>query len=213
MSISAMTRRNALVALSAFGLSLTGAASSARAQSGLRFSAIVVNVAPLRPLTGEPDRLLDGAGARAGSAARLGASSRAGRARRADFRSPNRLDLSRPEPRRAGAEGFGAGHDHRKLPCSGTARRNRVGNPVAGDCVLLSERGRPGACRASLSRTHCRSRPDLRRLGAEGTWALGGACRCEGVEPDADFYGPDLRTGQLTVLLSVIILCKNLVDL
>ena len=54
MSISAMTRRNALVALGAFGLSLTGAASSARAQSGLRFSAIVVNVAPLRPLTGEP---------------------------------------------------------------------------------------------------------------------------------------------------------------
>jgi hypothetical protein len=54
MSISAMTRRNALAALGAFGLSLTGAASSARAQSGLRFSAIVVNVAPLRPLTGEP---------------------------------------------------------------------------------------------------------------------------------------------------------------
>jgi hypothetical protein len=54
MSISAMTRRNALAALGAFGLSLMGAASSARAQSGLRFSAIVVNVAPLRPLTGEP---------------------------------------------------------------------------------------------------------------------------------------------------------------
>jgi hypothetical protein len=54
MVASAMTRRDALATLGAFGLSLTGAASSARAQSGLRFSAIVVNVAPLRPLTGEP---------------------------------------------------------------------------------------------------------------------------------------------------------------
>jgi hypothetical protein len=54
MVASAMTRRDALAALGAFGLTLTGAASSALAQSGLRFSAIVVNVAPLRPLTGEP---------------------------------------------------------------------------------------------------------------------------------------------------------------
>jgi hypothetical protein len=54
MVASAMTRRGALAALGAFGLTLTGAVFSARAQSGLRFSAIVVNVAPLRPLTGEP---------------------------------------------------------------------------------------------------------------------------------------------------------------
>ena len=54
MVASAMTRRDALAALGAFGLTLTGAASSARAQSGLRFSNIVVNVEPLRALTGEP---------------------------------------------------------------------------------------------------------------------------------------------------------------
>jgi hypothetical protein len=54
MVASAMTRRGALAALSAFGLALTGVTSGARAQSGLRFSAIVVDVAPLRPLTGEP---------------------------------------------------------------------------------------------------------------------------------------------------------------
>ena len=172
MSISAMTRRNALAALGAFGLSLTGAASSARAQSGLRFSAIVVNVAPLRPLTGEPTASwMEQALAQALPRA-LGPHLAPGARGAPILRSPNRLDLSRPEPRRPGAEGFGAGHDHRKLPCSGTARRNRVGNPVAGDCVLLSERGRPGARRASLSRTHCRSRSDLRRLGAEGAWAL-----------------------------------------
>ena len=51
---SAMTRRGALAALGAFGLSLTCAASGALAQSGLRFSAIRVNVEPLRALTGEP---------------------------------------------------------------------------------------------------------------------------------------------------------------
>jgi hypothetical protein len=54
MVASAMTRRGVLVSLGAFGLSLTCGASGALAQSGLRFSAIVVNVAPLRPLTGEP---------------------------------------------------------------------------------------------------------------------------------------------------------------
>jgi hypothetical protein len=54
MVASAMTRRDALAALGAFGLTLTGAAFSARAQSGLRFSNIVVNVEPLRALTGEP---------------------------------------------------------------------------------------------------------------------------------------------------------------
>jgi hypothetical protein len=54
MVASAMTRRDALAALGAFGLTLTGAVSSARAQSGLRFSNIVVNVEPLRALTGDP---------------------------------------------------------------------------------------------------------------------------------------------------------------
>jgi hypothetical protein len=54
MVASAVTRRDALAALGAFGLTLTGAASSARAQSGLRFSNIVVNVEPLRALTGDP---------------------------------------------------------------------------------------------------------------------------------------------------------------
>src|SRR5580698_9727209 len=54
MVASAITRRDALAALGAFGLSLTGAASSARAQSGLRFRDIVVNVEPLRALTGDP---------------------------------------------------------------------------------------------------------------------------------------------------------------
>ena len=54
MVASAMTRRDALADLGAFGLTLTGAAFSARAQNGLRFSNIVVNVEPLRALTGDP---------------------------------------------------------------------------------------------------------------------------------------------------------------
>jgi hypothetical protein len=54
MVASAMTRRAGLAALGAFGLSLTCAASGARAQSGLRFSSIVVNVAPLRASAGDP---------------------------------------------------------------------------------------------------------------------------------------------------------------
>ena len=54
MVASAMTRRDALAAVGAFGLSLTGAASSARAQSGMRFRDIVVNVEPLRALDGDP---------------------------------------------------------------------------------------------------------------------------------------------------------------
>jgi hypothetical protein len=56
MVVTAVTRRGALAVLGAgaFGLSLTCAASSARAQNGLRFSNIVVNVEPLRALTGDP---------------------------------------------------------------------------------------------------------------------------------------------------------------
>ena len=54
MVASATTRRDALAALGAFGLSLTCAASRALAQSGLRFGAIRVNVEPLRALTGDP---------------------------------------------------------------------------------------------------------------------------------------------------------------
>jgi hypothetical protein len=54
MVASAMTRRGALAALGAFGLSLTGAASGALAQNALRFSNIRVNVEPLRALTGDP---------------------------------------------------------------------------------------------------------------------------------------------------------------
>jgi hypothetical protein len=53
MVASAMTRRGALAALGAFGLALS-AASSARAQSGLRFRGIVVNVEPLRARFGDP---------------------------------------------------------------------------------------------------------------------------------------------------------------
>jgi hypothetical protein len=54
MVVSAMTRRAALALLGSFGLSLTRAVSSARAQSGLRFRGVVVNVEPLRALTGDP---------------------------------------------------------------------------------------------------------------------------------------------------------------
>src|SRR5271167_5171384 len=54
MVASAMTRRDALAALGAFGLTLTGAASSARGQNGLRFRDIVVNVEPLRATNGDP---------------------------------------------------------------------------------------------------------------------------------------------------------------
>ena len=76
------------------------------------------------------DRGLDGAGARAGLASGSRASSRARRQKRPGPRGPDRLDLSRSEPRRSGAERLGAGHDHRKLPCSGTAgRRSRRKSP------------------------------------------------------------------------------------
>jgi hypothetical protein len=173
MVASAMTRRGALAALGAFGLSLTGAASGALAQSGLRFGAVRVNVEPLRALTGDPTAAWMELGARAGFASSVGASFCAWRQERAGPGGPDRLDLSRLEPRRPGAAGFGAGHDHRKLPCPGTTGRNRVANPVAGDCVLLPERRRPGARRASLSRAHCCSRAGLRWLGAAGAWTLG----------------------------------------
>ncbi|MBV9908165.1 MAG: hypothetical protein JOY52_11425 [Hyphomicrobiales bacterium] len=53
MVVNAMTRRGALAVLGEFGLS-TLAASSARAQRGLRFGAVVVNVGPLRALMGDP---------------------------------------------------------------------------------------------------------------------------------------------------------------
>ena len=54
MVASAMTRRGALSALGAFGLTLTSGAFNARAQSGLRFSGIRVNVEPLRARFGDP---------------------------------------------------------------------------------------------------------------------------------------------------------------
>jgi len=54
MVVSAVTRRTALALLAAFGLSLTRAPSTARAQNGLRFRGVVVNVEPLRALTGDP---------------------------------------------------------------------------------------------------------------------------------------------------------------
>ena len=54
MVASAMTRRAALAALGSFGLSLVGAPSGARAQYGLRFRAIRVNVEPLRANSGDP---------------------------------------------------------------------------------------------------------------------------------------------------------------
>jgi hypothetical protein len=54
MVVSAMTRRDALAVLGAFGLSLMLAAPAALAQNGLRFGNIRVNVEPLRGLTGDP---------------------------------------------------------------------------------------------------------------------------------------------------------------
>lgn len=53
MVASVITRRDVLAVFGAFGLSAC-AASSARAQGGLRFRGIVVNVEPLRALTGDP---------------------------------------------------------------------------------------------------------------------------------------------------------------
>jgi hypothetical protein len=53
MVASAINRRGALALLGAFGLSAR-AVSSARAQGGLRFSAVRVNVEPLRALMGDP---------------------------------------------------------------------------------------------------------------------------------------------------------------
>jgi hypothetical protein len=54
MVASATTRRGALAVLGALGLSLTPAGPGALAGSGLRFRGIVVNVEPLRALTGDP---------------------------------------------------------------------------------------------------------------------------------------------------------------
>jgi hypothetical protein len=54
MVASAVTRRGALAVLGV-GLSATLAAPSARAQGGLRFRDIVVNVEPLRAQTGDPN--------------------------------------------------------------------------------------------------------------------------------------------------------------
>ncbi len=170
MVASAMTRRGALASLGAFGLSLTGA-SGARAQGGLEIQQHRGQRRAASRARRRSDSGLDGAGARAGFASRAGSSSRARRQKRAHSRGPDRLDLPRPKPWRAGAEGIGAGHDHRKLPCSWTARCNRVCDPVASDRLLLSERRRPSARRASLSRAHCRSRADLRGLGPEGARA------------------------------------------
>ena len=54
MVASVITRRGALAALGAFGLSFTCVGSSAQAQSGLRFRGVVVDVEPLRATTGDP---------------------------------------------------------------------------------------------------------------------------------------------------------------
>ncbi len=54
MVASAMTRRGALSALGAFGFTLTSGAFNARAQSGLRFGGIRVDVEPLRARFGDP---------------------------------------------------------------------------------------------------------------------------------------------------------------
>ena len=178
MVASAMTRRGALAALGAFGLTLTGAAFGARAQSGLRFRDIVVNVEPLRALTGDPTAAWMEQALRQALASGLGPPSRAWRQKRASSRGPDRLDLSRPEPRRPRGERLGAGHDHREVSCSGADGRNRAGSPAAGDRVLLSERRRPGARRTRLSRAHNDVGAGLRRLGAEGIGTLvrGGDC-------------------------------------
>ena len=53
MSFSVITRRGVLAVVGAFGLS-TLAGPSARAQGGLRFSGVRVNVEPLRAVTGDP---------------------------------------------------------------------------------------------------------------------------------------------------------------
>ena len=120
----------------------------ALAQSGLRFRDIVVNVEPLRAIAGDPtaawmEQALERRLCLRPSGPHLAPGDRGA----PSSRGPDRLDLSRPEPRRARARGLGAGHDHRKLPRSGAAGRNRAGNPAAGDRVLLSERRRPGARR------------------------------------------------------------------
>ena len=172
MVASAMTRRDALAALGAFGLTLTGAASSARAQSGLRFSAIVVNVAPLRPLTGEPTAVWMEQALRQALPRVLGPYLAPGDRNAAILEVRIDWIYLAPSPGGPGPRGSAQDTIDRKLRCSGTARRNRVSDPVAGDRLLLSERRRPGARRASLSRAHCHSRSDLRGLGAEGARAL-----------------------------------------
>ena len=77
---------------------------------------------------------------------------------------------------RAPGDGTGgpfARHGCRNLRRSWPARRNRIGNPVARDRLLLSERRRPGDGRAGVLLAHGGFGEGLRRLGAEGARALG----------------------------------------
>ncbi len=205
MVASAMTRRGALAALGAFGLTLTGAASGARAQSGLRFSTIVVNVEPLRALTGDPTAAwMEQALAQALPRA-LGPHLAPG-----DRNAPI-LEVQidwiylAPSPGGPGPRGSAQDTIIGSFLVRGPQGGDRVGNPVAGDRVLLSERRRPGARRARLSRAHCHARPDLRGLGAEGARALGvrrfkavlvhEGRAARGVSKDAECAPVKLRTG------------------
>ena len=176
MVVSAMTRRAALAALGAFGLSLTCAASSARAQSGLRFSNIVVNVEPLRAQFGDPTAAWMEQALVQALPQVLGPHLAPGVRNAAILEV--RIDWIYLAPSQGGPGPGGSTQDtiigSFVVPAPG---RNQFANSVAGDQLLLPDGCRPGARRASLSRAHCRSRSDLRGLGAKGTRALEGRHR------------------------------------
>ena len=136
-----VTRRGALAALGAFGLSLTGAdvwrAFPERPQVSRHRGQCRAAARAQR----RPDRSLDGAGARVSFARSLGPRPQPG-----DKGAPVlevRVDwiLLGPSSGGTGPRRLLAGYDRRKLHRSGTARRNRMGSTVAGDFVLLPDQG------------------------------------------------------------------------
>ena len=172
MVASAMTRRGALSALGAFGLTLTSGAFNARAQSGLRFSGIRVNVEPLRARFGDPTAAwMEQALAQALPQA-LGPHLAPG-----DRSAPVlevRIDWIYLGPSNGGTGPGGSSQDTvvGSFRVRGPQGQIEFGNPVARDRVLLSERRRPGDGRTSLSLACGRPRAGLRRLGPEGARAL-----------------------------------------
>ena len=131
MVASAMTRRGALSALGAFGFTLTSGAFNARAQSGLRFGGIRVDVEPLRARFGDPTAAWMGQASRKLCRRRWGLTSRraTGAPRSSRSRStgsisvqamavPDRGALRRTRSSEASSFGGREAGSSRKSPCA-----------------------------------------------------------------------------------------------